>query len=78
VERAVEEIAGEFGEDPCLPGLRHELDHCRSNLEELHRDVQNYVGPFALEEPGEEELSVVRELVEREVQHATGTTVVGL
>ncbi len=72
-EVVVEEVAREFdGEDPCVPVLRHEIDRCRSNLEGLHRDLQDYVPPFALEEPGEEQLAAVRELVEREVAHATG------
>jgi hypothetical protein len=73
-EVVVEEVAQEFDEDPCVPVLRHEIDHCRSNLEELHRDLQSYLPPFELEEPGEEALALVRELVEREVRHASGDT----
>ncbi len=71
-EVIIDEVAREFGEDPCVPVLRQDIDRCRSELEELHRDLQSYVPPFALEEPGEEELTLVRELVEREVAHATG------
>ncbi len=72
-EVVVEEAAREFDdEDPCVPVLRHEIDHCRSNLEQPHQQLQDFVPPFALEEPGEEPLAAVRELVEREVAHATG------
>lgn len=71
-EVAIEEVTDAFGgEDACVPVLRHEIDQCRRNLEELHRQLQDYVPPFALEEPGEEGLALVRELVEREVEHAT-------
>jgi len=70
-EVVVDEVASEFGEDPCVPVLRHEIDHCRSDLEELHRDLQHYLPPFELEEPGDEALAFVRDLVQREVEHAT-------
>jgi hypothetical protein len=61
----IDQVAKEFdGEDPCVPVLRHEIDNCRSNLEELQRDLQSYVPPFELEEPGEEQVSQVRELVD--------------
>jgi hypothetical protein len=53
-----------------VPVLRQNIDRCRDELEGLHRDLQSYVPTFELEEPGEEEVASVRELVEREVEHA--------
>ncbi len=60
------EAAQEFdGEDPAVPEMRQVLDHCKEKLESLHEDAQRYTGPFELPSPTEEELTMVREIVER-------------
>jgi hypothetical protein len=44
-----------YGENPALPDVRATRDGCREQLEGLHGEAQRFVGPFPLEEPGEEE-----------------------
>lgn len=66
IEVVTGEIAVEFdGEDPLLPDVRGILDDVRKELEELHPQVQAYVGEFALPEPDEDAMAVVRKIVAR-------------
>ena len=53
-------------EDPSIPELRHVLTHSREKLIDLHKETERYSGPFELVEPDEEELSWVREIMERQ------------
>lgn len=65
VEVAVEEVTEAFGgEDPAVPDVRAVMEGCRLELETLLRDAERFVARFELEEPGDEELTVVRRLVE--------------
>jgi hypothetical protein len=67
--RAVEVIGGEaeeaFGEDPCVPEVRHKIGHTRERLADLHGEAQAYLGPFELPEPDEDEVAEVRAVAER-------------
>jgi hypothetical protein len=65
VELVVAEAADAFGEDPALPDVREQLDHIRAELEQLAREAERFTGPFALEEPPEETLAMMRRLAER-------------
>jgi hypothetical protein len=66
VEVAVDEVQREFdGEDPLLPEARQIADECSADLEGLRKGAEGLVGPFALEEPGDEELAWVRRVVQR-------------
>jgi hypothetical protein len=61
----VAEAEKAFEEDPCVPDVRHTLDHTRERLADLHESVRGFVGPFELPEPSEETLANVRALYER-------------
>ncbi|MEX1252832.1 MAG: hypothetical protein WEE64_00685 [Dehalococcoidia bacterium] len=66
IEMMIAEAQGAFdGEDPCLPDVRHMIDHLRQELEDAHETAQWYLGPFELPEPDEETLEVVPALYER-------------
>lgn len=41
------------------------LDHTTEKLRELHKDAQQYTGPFELPEATEDDLASMRETVER-------------
>jgi len=60
IEEVASEAARAFGEDPALPELRHVLDHSRERLEEMAGRTKDFVGPFELAEPGEDEVDLVR------------------
>jgi hypothetical protein len=69
-QRAIEAMVAEAqeafdGEDPCVPDVRHVIDHTREALVDLHRSLLQYVEPFELPEPDEETLEAVRALYER-------------
>ena len=67
IELVLEELAGEFdGEEPTRPWEREALDDGKKRLEELHRAVQTYVGPFKLPGPDEKEMEQTRECIRRE------------
>ncbi len=68
--RAIELLVAEAqeafdGEDPCLPDVRHTLDHTREQLVDIHESLQSYVEPFDLPEPDEDEVAQLRALAER-------------
>ena len=66
VNAVVAEAAEEFdGEDPALPEMRQVLDQCKEKLMETHMETQRYTGPFELEEPNNDDLERVREIVEQ-------------
>jgi hypothetical protein len=66
VEQVLQEIAAEFdGEDPARPQDRKAITEGKEQLRELHASVQDYVGPFELPGPDEEELALLRAAVER-------------
>jgi len=66
VELVLEEIAPEFdGEDPARPRERQALAEGKEKLRELHQQVQEYVGPFDLPGPDEEEMEQMREAIRR-------------
>jgi hypothetical protein len=65
VDVIVAEAADAFGEDPAVPDVREQLDHIRTELEKLAREVERFTGPFAPEEPGEETVATMRRLAER-------------
>ncbi len=69
IEVAVGAIEVEFdGEDPLLPDARDMLHDIRKELEDLHKQVQAYVGNFALPEPDENAVAVVRKVVSTEAE----------
>lgn len=66
VEQVLQEIAEEFdGEDPARPRERQVLTQGKNELKELHEQVQEYVGPFDLPGPDEEETEQMREAIRR-------------
>jgi len=66
VEQVLEEIAAEFdGEDPARPQERRAITEGKGRLKELHEEVQDYVGPFDLPGPDEEEMTQLREAIRR-------------
>ena len=67
-ELVVKDVAEEFGEDPMLPERRHVIEQNRDQLNELHAYAQTLCGPFALPEPEEDDLSLVRLIVEQELE----------
>lgn len=69
IEVAIKEVAAEFdGEDPLLPDARGVMDEIRKELEDLHQQVQRYVGEFALSEPDEDAVAVVRKVIATEAE----------
>jgi hypothetical protein len=69
IEAVLEEVAAEFdGEEPVRPWEREALDDGKKRLEELHRSVQTWVGPFKLPGPDEKETEQVRECIRREAE----------
>ena len=66
VGQVLEEIAAEFdGEDPARPRERQALSEGKEKLKELHQQVKEYVGPFDLLGPDEEEMEQMREAIRR-------------
>ena len=60
VEQVVEEVQCELaGEDPLLPDLRELVDASRVKLN-LCKKQERIIGPLELEEPGEEDMALVR------------------
>jgi len=65
IDLVVAEVASEFGgEDPLVPDLRDTLDKTRHRLEDVRREVQGYVGEIEMPDPGEDELEMVRGVLE--------------
>lgn len=65
-EQVLEEVAAEFdGEDPARPQERRALAQGKETLNELHRQVQDYVGPFNLPGPDEDEVELLKEAIRR-------------
>jgi hypothetical protein len=63
-EILVDEIAQEFdGEDPLPVEVRALLDECRADLCDLKKRIEPYTGELVQEEPGEELLVRLREIV---------------
>ena len=48
-----------------ITSVREMLDRVHDGLEKLHEDAQSYVGPFALEEPGDADVTELRPLAGR-------------
>jgi len=68
VELLVAEAQEAFdGEDPCVPQVRHTLDHTKERLADLRESLLAYLGPFDLPEPDEDDVAELRELYEREL-----------
>jgi len=66
VEQVLEEMAAEFdGEDPARPRERQALTEGKEELKELHEQAQEYVGPFDLPGPDEDEMEQMREAILR-------------
>ena len=66
VELVLDEIAPEFdGEHPARSRERQALTQGRTELKELHEQVQEYVGPFDLPGSDEEETEQMREAIRR-------------
>ena len=59
-------IAERFGgEDPAKLRLRVTLEQTKAKLQAVHAGYGDFVQPFALPEPEEEDLEKVREVVQR-------------
>jgi hypothetical protein len=70
VEQVLEEVAEKFdGEDPARPQDRQAITEGKQELKELHEQVQQYAGPFELPDPGEEEIGMLREAVQRAAEN---------
>lgn len=66
VERALEEVAEEFGgEDPAHPILRQDLEEMKEALQKLHQGMGDLGEPVELTEPGEDRVDQVRELLQK-------------
>jgi hypothetical protein len=55
--------------DPARPQDRQAITEGKQELKELHEQVQQYAGPFELPDPGEEELGMLREAVQRAAEN---------
>jgi hypothetical protein len=70
VEEQVESITEEFdGEDVLRARVRAHVDEAKAMLIDMHRQLQEYTGPFELPEPDEELRSMVQHIVDNEVAH---------
>ena len=68
VEIGVQEVAEEFGgEEPLQPDVRELLDGCLANCKELRDRMADYV-EIELPESAEEDLALVRKLIEKLVE----------
>ena len=66
IEIGIDEVAVDFdGEDPLRADTRAMLDDSKSKCLQVHEDIQLYVAPFALPEPSEDDIALVRKLIER-------------
>ena len=68
VEIGVQEVAEEFGgEEPLQPDVRELLDGCLANCKELRDRMADYV-EIELPESADEDLALVRKLIEKLVE----------
>jgi hypothetical protein len=71
IEIVVEEARDEFdGEDPLEPEVRGQLDASKATLLEVHAAFSVYVGGIELPEPADLEVALVRNLIEKAIEHA--------
>ncbi len=72
IEEQIEAITEEFGgEDVLREQTRAHLEEAKASLLQLHRDLQEYTGPFELPEPDEDLRSIAQRIVDNEVKHVT-------
>ena len=65
-ELVLEEIAEEFGgEDPAKRPFRVTLEQTKAKLQAVHAGYSEFIRPFDLPEPEEDDLEKVREVVQR-------------
>lgn len=66
IEIVVEEVRAELdGEDPLHPDVRRQLDATKAMLREVSADFAPYVHSLKLSEPSDEDVALVRELIEK-------------
>lgn len=65
-EVVLDEVAKEFGgQDPARPVIRESLEKSKRTVQELREGLQRIGEAFDLPEPSEEQLKLLREIVER-------------
>jgi len=70
IEAQVDAITEEFeGEDVLRARVRGHFDETKEMLVDLHKQLQEYTGPFELPEPDEEVRAIVQRIVDNEVKH---------
>jgi hypothetical protein len=70
IEIVVEAAREEFdGEDPLHPDVRRPLEEAKAVLVEVHAGFEPYVSGIELPEPGEDEVALVRRLVEKAIEN---------
>jgi len=70
IEIVLDEVAEEFGgEDPLQADTRALLDGCLASCKELRDEIADYVA-IDLPEPAEEDVELVRALIEKVVEKA--------
>lgn len=71
IEVVVEEAAAEFnGEDPLHPDVRRQLDEAKATLLDVHAGFEPYVGGLPLVEPSEDDVELVRKLVNKAIENS--------
>jgi hypothetical protein len=69
--RGIEIVIGEYqdaefdGEDPIREDTREMIEFSKARCVRVHEAIQDYVVPFDLPEPDEDEISLVRTLIEK-------------
>jgi hypothetical protein len=70
IEEQVDAITEEFdGEDVLYERARQHLDDTKAMLVDLHKELEEYTGPFELPEPDEEVRATIQRIVDNEVKH---------
>jgi hypothetical protein len=58
------------GEDPLHPDVRRLLNEAKATLLDVHSGFEPYVGGIELPEPTEDEVALVRRLVEKAIENS--------
>ena len=70
IDVVVDEARGTFdGEDPLHPDVRQLLDATKATLLDVHAGFEPYVGGIMLPAPTEDEMAVVRKLIEKAIEN---------
>jgi hypothetical protein len=70
IEEQIDAITEDFdGEHVLQARLRERLDETKVMLIDLHKELEEYTGPFDLPDPDEEVRSTIQRIVDNEVKH---------